>query len=82
MCAITAGIKKYKSLFKKKKKKYDKTVFLAKTKLDTFKVLISRSLIDSHISHDEFASVNNVLREYNEMKEGIKHPENSVEYTI
>ena len=27
-------------------------------------------------------SVNNVLREYNEMKEEIKNPETSVEYTI
>ena len=27
-------------------------------------------------------SVNNVLKEYNEMKEEIKNPETSVEYTI
>ena len=32
ICAITAGIKKYKSIIKKKKKKYDKIVFLAKVK--------------------------------------------------
>ena len=35
------------------------------------------ALIDSYISHDKFVSVNNVLREYNEMKEEMK---NSVEY--
>ena len=35
-------------------------------------VLISKSLIDTCISHDEFVSVNNVLRKYNEMKEEIK----------
>ena len=29
-CAITARIKKYKSIFKKKKKKYNKIVVLAK----------------------------------------------------
>ena len=34
-----------------------------------------------YISHDEFFSVNNVLREYNEMKEEIKNPETSFEYT-
>ena len=65
---ITAGIKKYKSLAKKRKKKQNKIVLLRKMKLDTIDVLISKSLIDSYISHDEFVSVTNVLKEYNEMK--------------
>ena len=38
--------------------------------------------IDSCISHDEFISVNNVLREYYEMKQKIENHETSVEYTI
>ena len=42
-------------------------------------MLISKALIDSYISHDEFVSVN-VLREYSEMKEEIKNPEISLEY--
>ena len=33
--------------------------------------LTSKALIDSVISHDEFVLINNVLKEYNEMKEGI-----------
>ena len=37
------------------------------------------SLIDSCISHEEFVSVNNVLRKYNEIKEEVKR---SVEHTI
>ena len=32
------------------------------------------SLIDSYISHDEFVSVNYLLREYNEMTEEVKTP--------
>ena len=32
ICAITAGIKKYKSVIKKKKKKHDKIFFLTKSK--------------------------------------------------
>ena len=36
--------------------------------LNTIEVLISKALIDSYISHDEFLSVNNVLREYNGIK--------------
>ena len=47
--------------------------FLGKDKLNTNEVLISKALIDSYISHDEFISVNNVLREYNEIKEQIKN---------
>ena len=61
-------------------KKNDKIVLLAETKLDT--ILISKALIDSHSNYNEFFSVNNVLREYNEMEEEIKNPKNAVEYTI
>ena len=78
-CAITAGLKKYKSIIKKTKKKHNKTVLIGKDKLNTIEVLISKALINSYISHDEFVSINNALREYNERKEEIK---NSVEYTI
>ena len=81
ICAIPAGIKKYKSITKKKKKKHDNIVLLGKYKLDTIKVLISKTLIESYISHDKFVSVSNVLREYNETKEEIDS-KNYVEYTI
>ena len=57
-------------------------MLLAENKLYTIKVLIYEALFDLYINHDEFVSVNNVLREYNEMKEAIKNPENTVEYTI
>ena len=72
ICAITAGIKKYKSIIKKKKKKHDKTVLLAKSKLNSIGVLISNALIDSIISHNEFVLIN-VLKEYDEMKKEIKN---------
>ena len=47
ICTNTARIKKYKSILKKKKTKYDKIVLLGKPKLDTIEVLISKSLIKS-----------------------------------
>ena len=72
ICAIARGIKKYKSIIKKKKKKHDKTVLLAKTKLNSMEVLVSKALIGSYISHDEFLSLYNVSREYDNMKEAIK----------
>ena len=53
--------------FKEKEKK----VLLGKDKLNPIEVLIFKFLIDSHNSHDKFVSVNNVLREYYEMKEEI-----------
>ena len=52
ICAITAGIKKYKSIIKKKK--HDKIVLFAKSKLNS----ISKALTDSNISHEEFALIN------------------------
>ena len=68
------GIKKYKSMIKKKKKKPDKMALLGKDKLNTIEVLIFKSIIDPYISHNESVSVNNVLTEYNEMKIEIKKP--------
>ena len=46
-------------------------MLLGKGKLNTIEVLVSKALIDSYISHDEFVSVNNVLREYDEVKRVI-----------
>ena len=63
----------YKSIIKKKKKKHDKIVLLAKSKLNGTEVLISKALIGSNISHDELVLINNVLKEYDNMKEAIKN---------
>ena len=71
--AIIAAIKRYTSIIKKKKKKYNKIVLLAKSKLINIEAFTSKALIDSVISHDEFVLINNVLKEYNEMKEEIKN---------
>ena len=40
ICAITAAIKKYKSIIKKKKKNQDRIVLLAKSKLSSIEDLI------------------------------------------
>ena len=44
---------------------------LAQTKLNS--VFISRALTDSDISRDEFILVNNVLKNYDDIKEEIKN---------
>ena len=77
ICSLTAGVKKYKSMIKKKKKKHDKIVLLAKIKLNIIEVFISQALIDSNINHNKFVLINHVLQEYNEMKEEIKNPNNT-----
>ena len=73
ICAITAGIKTYKSIINKKQKKHDKIVLLAKIKLNSIDILSSGASIDSYISHDEFVSLNNVLKEYDDVKKEIKN---------
>ena len=60
---------------KEKRKVHNKIEMLAKTKLNSIEVLISRALIDSCISHDEFVSIN-VLQEKDDMKEAIKNLKN------
>ena len=52
----------------------------AKSRLNNIKVLISKALIDSIISLDEFVLINNVLKEYREMKEGIKNLEDLIRF--
>ena len=72
-CAIASGIKKNKSIIKRKKKKHDKVVLLAKSKLSSIEVSISKALIDSIIIHDKFVLIKNVLKEYDKVKKEIKN---------
>ena len=67
-CTLTAAIKKYNSVIKNEREKNNKIVLLVKTKLNTIDVLISKALINLRINDGKFASVDNVLREYNKIK--------------
>ena len=51
--------------------KHDKKVLLAKTKLNSIEIFISKALIDPDISHDKLVLINNVLKEYDDMKEEL-----------
>ena len=76
---IAAQIKKHKSIIKKKRKKHDKRALLAKTKSNSMENLMFRTLINSYSSHDEFFFlVNNVKREYDDMKEEVKNRKTSI----
>ena len=72
ICAITAVVKKYKSIIKKKKKKHNEQVLLTKLKLNSIEGLISKTLINSRITRDEFVLINNQLKECNNMNEEKK----------
>ena len=79
---IIAGIKKYKSMIKKKKEKHDKILSLAKSKLNSIEVVISKALIDSSINHNEFILINNVSKEFDDRKEPIKYSDNKFKLNI
>ena len=64
ICAIAAGIKKYKSILKKKENKQDKIILLEKSKSNRTEVLIFKTLVNSVISHEELVWINNLLKYY------------------
>ena len=41
--------------------------------MNSIEVLISKVLTDSNISHDEYVLINNVLKEFYDMKEELKN---------
>ena len=64
--SLTTGmIKKLLSITRNKKKKHDKSLILAKSKLNSIETLVSQALIDMEISHEEF---NAIIREIKNMR--------------
>ena len=61
-CVITAGIKKYKSITKTKKRSMIKQYHQQNLNLTAQKFLT-----DLNISHDEFVTINNVRKEFYDM---------------
>ena len=57
---------------KKRKKKHNKIIALAKNKLNTIDTLLSSALNDSEISHEEFTNIINEANNYENIKENIK----------
>ena len=44
----------------------------SKSKSNGIEVLVSKALINSNVSPDEFVLINNVLKQYDDIKEEIK----------
>ena len=53
----TRIVKKLLDITRKKRKKHDKILILAKSKLNSIDTLISQALIDMDISHEEFIPI-------------------------
>ena len=53
----TGVVKKLLNITRKKKKKHNKIITLARSKLNTIETLISRALTDFDISHEEFSKI-------------------------
>ena len=68
----TGIIKSLLKLTKKRKKRHNKIIVLAKNKLNMIDTLLSRALNDSEISHEEFANIINEVNIYENIKENIK----------
>ena len=72
---FTVGTGIHKSLLnvtKKRKKKHNKIIAVAKNKLNTIDKLLSSALNDSEISHEEFTNIINEANIYENVKENIK----------
>ena len=70
---ITTGVvKKLLNITRKKKKKHNKIIALARSKLKIIETLISRALTDFDISHEEFSKIIYEKNNYEQIRDNIK----------
>ena len=68
----TRIVKKILHVTRKKKKKHNKILMLAKSKLDSIETLISQVLTNMEISHEEFITILKVEDKYEKMKKKLR----------
>ena len=67
----TGLVKKLLKTTRNKKKKHNKIVMLARSKLNNIESKISEALMNNQISHEDFMTIINEERNYRELKESI-----------
>ena len=73
VCSRTTGIiKKLLKMTRNKKTKHNKIVVLARNKLNSVETMISKALLDSEISHEEYTTIINEEEKYRSLKEDIR----------
>ena len=60
------------NIARSKKKKHDKILLLAKSKLNSIETLVSQALIDMEISHEEFITILKEKDKYEKMKDNLR----------
>ena len=75
----TGIIKKLLSTTRNKKKKHDKILMLAKSKLNSIETLVSQALIDMEINHEEFIIILKEKVKYEKMKENLRNVSDKLE---
>ena len=74
MFTVTTGVvKKLLNITRKKKKKHNKIITLARNKLNIIETLISQALTDFDISHEEFSKIIYEKNNYEQMKGNIRN---------
>ena len=68
----TDFVKKFLKTIRNKKKKHNKIVMLARSKLNSIESKISKALMDNEISHEDFETIINEEKKYRELKESIR----------
>ena len=70
---VTTGVvKKFLNITRKKKKKQNKIIALARSKLNIIEILISQALIDSDISHEEFSKIIYEKNNYEQIRDSVR----------
>ena len=71
--SITTGfVKKFLKSIRNNKKRHNKTVILARSRLNSIESKISEALINNEISHEDFMTILNEDKRYRELKESIR----------
>ena len=68
----TGLVKKLLKATRNKKKKHNKIIMLARSKLNSIESKISEALINNQISHEDFIATINEERYYSKLKESIR----------
>ena len=68
----TVIFKKLLNITRNKKKKHDKILMLAKSKLNSIETLVSLALTDMDISHEEFITILKEKDKYEKLKNNLK----------
>ena len=72
--SLTTGIiKKLSKVTRKKNKKNNNILMLAKTKFNSIETLMSQALIDLDISHEDFKTIVHEKEKYEQLKEIIRN---------